>query len=90
MKSASSFREIDCDGTTTVSMVTLAGRPATFVQLLATGTGSLTLTPASPLLDAAATEAVLITSAAVGARWDVSFTAIKGPSGVKVLVGWSE
>lgn len=89
MKSASSFREIDCDGTTTVDLMALVGRPATFVQLLATGTGSLTLTPSSPIAGSA-TESVLITSAAVGARWDVTITAIKGPSGVKVLVGWSE
>lgn len=87
MRTASSFREIDCDGSTTVNLMALAGRPASFVQILATGTGSLTLTPATPL--DTATEAVLITDAAIGTRWDVSFTAIKGPSGAKVLVGWA-
>jgi hypothetical protein len=89
MNTASRAREIDCDGSTTANLMTLAGKPCSWIQLLATGTGSLTLTMATPFSDSA-TEALLITSAPVGTKWGVSCTAVKGPNGAKILVGWED
>jgi hypothetical protein len=89
MRTASRAREIDCDGATTADLMALAGKPCSWIQILATATGSLTLTMATPIAGAA-TETVLVTGSPVGTLFRVSCTKVLGPSGVKILVGWED